>query len=62
MALVDRYLHAVKFWLPRNQKDDIIAELSEDLRSQIEDQEAELGHKLTDAEVEPILKLSLIHI
>jgi hypothetical protein len=56
MALVDRYLHAVKFWLPRHQKDDIIAELSEDLRSQIEDQEAELGHKLTDAEVEPILK------
>jgi hypothetical protein len=56
MALVDRYLHAVKFWLPRNQKDDIIAELSEDLRSQIEDQETELGHQLSDAEVEPILK------
>jgi hypothetical protein len=56
MALVDRYLQAVKFWLPRNQKDDIIAELSEDLRSQIADLEAELGRKVTDAEVEPILK------
>jgi hypothetical protein len=56
MALVDRYLHAVKFWLPRNQKDDIIAELSEDIRSQIEEKETELGHKLTDTEVEPILK------
>jgi hypothetical protein len=56
MALVDRYLQAVKFWLPRKQKDDIIAELYEDLRSQIEDQEAELGRKLTDTEVEPILK------
>ncbi len=56
MALVDRYLQAVKFWLPRNQKDDIIAELSEDLRSQIEEKETELGRKLTDAEVEPILK------
>src|SRR5580658_11135807 len=56
MALVDRYLQAVKFWLPRKQKDDIIAELSEDLRSQIEEQEAELGRKLTDTEVEPILK------
>ncbi len=56
MELVDRYLHAVKFWLPRNQKDDIIAELSEDLCSQIEDKEAELGRKLTGAEVEPILK------
>jgi hypothetical protein len=56
MELIDRYLHAVKFWLPRNQKDDIIAELSEDLRSQVDDKEAELGHKLTDAEVEAILK------
>jgi hypothetical protein len=56
MELIDRYLHAVKFWLPRKQKDDIIAELSEDLRSQIEEKETELGHKLTDAEVEPILK------
>jgi hypothetical protein len=56
MELVDRYLHAVKFWLPRNQKDDIIAELSEDLRSQIEDKEAELRRTLTDTEVEPILK------
>ena len=56
MELVDRYLHAVKFWLPRKQKDDIIAELSEDLRSQIEEKESEIGHKLTDAEVEPILK------
>jgi len=56
MELVDRYLHAVKFWLPRNQKDDIIAELSEDLRSQIEDQQAVLGRQLTAAEVEPILK------
>lgn len=29
MELVDRYLQAVKFWLPRQQKDDIVAELSE---------------------------------
>ena len=56
MALIDRYLQAVKFWLPLNQKDDIIAELSEDLRSQIEEKESELGHPLSDAEVEPILK------
>ncbi len=56
MELVDRYLHSVKFWLPRNQKDDIIADLSEDICSQIEDKEGELGRKLTDSEVEPILK------
>ena len=39
MELVDRYLQAVKFWLPRHQKDDILAELSADLQSQIEDRE-----------------------
>jgi len=56
MALIDRYLNAVKFWLPNDKKDDIIAELAEDLRSQIEEKEAETGHKLSDAEIEPILK------
>lgn len=56
MELVDRYLYAVKFWLPGKQKDDIIAELSEDLHSQIEDQESQLGHALDSHEVELILK------
>lgn len=56
MALVDRYLNAVKFWLPRKQRDDIIAELAEDLRAQIEERESEVGHKLSDSEIGPILK------
>src|ERR1700680_25472 len=56
MDLVDRYLQAVKFWLPNEQKQDIIAELSEDIRSQIEDKESELGRRLSDPEVETILK------
>ena len=56
MELLDRYLKAVKFWLPSDQRQDIIAELSEDLHSQIEDKESELGHPLNDAEVEAILK------
>ncbi len=51
MELIDRYLQAVKFWLPKNQKQDIVAELSEDLRSQVEDREAELGRPLNEAEV-----------
>jgi hypothetical protein len=33
MQLLERYLQAVKFWLPKEQKEDIIAELSEDIRS-----------------------------
>lgn len=56
MELLDRYLKAVKFWLPSEQKQDIIAELSEDIRSQIEDQESELGRPLNDADVGTILK------
>ncbi len=56
MELLDRYLQAIEFWLPKRQRHDIIAELSEDLRSQIEEKESELGRKLEDAEVEQILK------
>jgi hypothetical protein len=56
MELIERYLQAVKFWLPKQQKDDIIAELSEDIHAQIEEQEMQLGHKLTEAELEAFLK------
>jgi len=56
MDLVERYLQAVQFWLPRRQKDDIIAELSEDLHAQIEEKEAGLGRTLTEAAVEAILR------
>lgn len=56
MELLDRYLQAVQFWLPKKQKQDIIAELSEDLHSQIEEKEAELGRKLSESELEAILK------
>lgn len=56
MDLLDRYVHAVRFWLPRGQQDDITAELAEDLRSQIEEQETKLGRKLTELEVAALLK------
>jgi hypothetical protein len=56
MELLDRYLQAVGFWLPRNQKQDILAELSEDMRSQIEDREAELNRPLTELETAAFLK------
>jgi hypothetical protein len=56
MELLDHYLQAVGFWLPQLQKRDIIAELSEDIRSQIEEKQGELGRNLDDAELEAILK------
>jgi hypothetical protein len=56
MDLVDRYLNAVRFWLPKVQKQDIISELSEDIRSQIEDKEAALNRPLAAPELEALLK------
>jgi hypothetical protein len=56
MTTLDRYLRSIRFWLPRDQRDDIIAELSEDLRSQIEEREASLGRPMTEAEVGALLK------
>ncbi len=57
LDLIDRYLQAVRFWLPKTQRqEDLLAELGEDLRSQIDDKEHELGHPLDKAETAEILK------
>ncbi len=56
MDLIERYLQAVRPLLPKAQQDDILAEVSEDLRSQIEDREADLGRELNEDEVAAILK------
>ena len=56
MDMLDRYLQAVRWWLPATDKDDIVAELREDLRSQIDERESQVGRPLTDAEVGDILK------
>jgi len=55
MDLVERYLQAVKHWLPTRQRHDIIAELSEDIHSLIEEREASLGRPMTEPEVEAML-------
>lgn len=56
MDLIPRYLQAVRFWLPKNQQDDIIAELSQDIRDQIDEQESLLGRPLNALEVETLLR------
>ena len=56
MEMLDRYLHAVRFWLPKAHQQDIIDELRDDLSSQIEDKEASLGRPLTDDEVVALLQ------
>jgi hypothetical protein len=55
MPPLDRYLKDVRTFLPGAQADDIVNELSENLRAQIEDREVELGRDLTDAEQEALL-------
>jgi hypothetical protein len=56
MEIVERYLQTVKSALPDAQRDDIINELSEDIHSEIEEKESELGRPLSEAELEVILK------
>jgi hypothetical protein len=56
MQLLERYLNAVRFWLPKGQKDDILAELSEDLRATIAEREDALGRPLARDELAELLK------
>jgi hypothetical protein len=56
MQLIDDYLRAVKFFLPQKQQADILRELSENIRSQIEDKEAQLERPLDRSEQEALLK------
>src|SRR5580692_1309832 len=51
MDILESYLRAVKRCLPRAQSDDIIKELSDDLRSQIDEQQAALGRPFNDQEM-----------
>lgn len=56
MQLLDRYLTAVRFWLPKAQRHDITAELATNLQAEIDDRAAELGRPLTEPETAAILK------
>jgi len=57
MELVDRYLEAARFWLPKGERqEEILDELGDDLRSQIEERESELGRRLNYHEVSGILQ------
>ena len=56
MELLDRYLQAVRKYLPVRRQDDIIAELRANMESQIEDKESELNRPLTQGEMENLLR------
>ena len=56
MDLLERYLQAVRFLLPEKQRDDIARELEEDVRSEIEEKQAELGRPLNEDDLAALLK------
>src|SRR4051812_47679304 len=56
MSLLDRYLTAVKFWLPKSQREDIAAELAANLQSEIDDRAEAQGRPLNEAELAAFLK------
>lgn len=56
MRLIDRYLAAVAAQLPTAAREDVAAELRDDIMSRIEARQETLGRDLTNDEVEAILR------
>lgn len=56
MDIIEIYLKAVAAQLPAATREDIIAELRDELMTRIEAREAELGRPLTEAETEAVLR------
>ena len=56
MSLVDDYLRAVAILLPKDQRDDIVAELRDTILNRLEGREADLRRPLTDDEIEAVLR------
>lgn len=56
MTLTERYLNAVAAQLPKDEREDIIAELAEEIAARRESREDELGRALTEDEEEALLR------
>ena len=56
MDLIDRYLHAVGDYLTGKNRDDIVRELSDDLRARAADREEELGRPLAADDQAALIK------
>jgi hypothetical protein len=56
MQIVDRYLQEVKRYLPADQREDILKELSANILAEMEDREAALGRLLAEDEQIAILQ------
>lgn len=56
MDLIERYVAAVRGHLPKSANPDIVSELSDNLRSQAEEREGQLGRALNEDEQSVLLK------
>lgn len=56
MTLTERYLNAVAAQLPKDEREDIIAELAEEIAARRESREDEPGRALTEDEEEALLR------
>ena len=56
MELIDRYLQSVRLALPKDQQNDVIRELTDEILSQVEEKEHALGRPLTEDEQVAMLK------
>jgi hypothetical protein len=55
MDLVDSYVNTLRLFLPKAQREDVVRELTEEIRSEAADKEAELGRALNQGEQAAIL-------
>lgn len=56
MQLVERYLQEVKRYLPADQREDILRELSANILSEMDDRESSLGRPLAEDEQIAVLR------
>ncbi len=56
MDLVERYLLNVRTYLPSGRADDLVAELGENIRAEVEDREERAGRPLTEDERVAVLR------
>jgi hypothetical protein len=56
MNVVDRYLLNVRAYLPTGREDDLVAELRENIRAEVEDREERAGRPLTEEETFGLLR------
>ena len=56
MELIDRYLEAVKWMLPRKQQDDVVHELNDEILSRVGGKEDGVVRPLTEDEQVALLK------